>query len=129
LPRKKFAEINDVRMAYIDEGEGDPIVFQHGNPTSSYLLRNVIPHLEGLGRLIACDLVGTGDSGKLPGSGPDRYSFQEQRDYLFALWERFGIEDNADAIGAALAAFVRELRHESAPATPESSPTYEEKKR
>jgi alpha-beta hydrolase superfamily lysophospholipase len=91
---KKFAEINGVRMAYLDEGEGDPIVFQHGNPTSSYLWRDVMPHLQGLGRLIACDLVGMGDSGKLSSSGPDRYSYQEQRDHLFALWEQLGIGDN-----------------------------------
>ena len=91
---KKYAEINGVRMAYIDEGEGDPIVFQHGNPTSSYLWRNVMPHLDGLGRLIACDLVGMGDSDKLHPSGPDRYSDQEQRDYLFALWEHLGVGDD-----------------------------------
>ncbi|HVV23537.1 MAG TPA: haloalkane dehalogenase [Pseudonocardiaceae bacterium] len=92
---KKFAEINGVRMAYLDEGHGDPIVFQHGNPTSSYLWRNVMPHLAGLGRLIACDLVGMGDSDKLEPSGPDRYSYREQREYLFALWEHLGIGDNA----------------------------------
>jgi haloalkane dehalogenase len=92
---KKFAEVDGVRMAYLDEGEGDPIVFQHGNPTSAYLWRNVMPHLKGLGRLIACDLVGMGDSGKLEPSGPDRYSYQEQREYLFALWDRIGIGENA----------------------------------
>ncbi|GAA1186118.1 haloalkane dehalogenase [Pseudonocardia alaniniphila] len=92
---KKFAEINGVRMAYLDEGEGDPIVFQHGNPTSAYLWRNVMPHLKGLGRLIACDLVGMGDSGKLEPSGPDRYSYQEQREYLFALWDRIGVGENS----------------------------------
>lgn len=92
---KKFAEVNGVRMAYLDEGEGDTIVFQHGNPTSAYLWRNVMPHLEGLGRLVACDLLGMGDSGKLPGSGPDSYSYQEQRDHLFALWEHLGIGDDA----------------------------------
>jgi haloalkane dehalogenase len=92
---KKFAEINGIRMAYVDEGDGDPIVFQHGNPSSSYLWRNVMPHLGGLGRLIACDLVGMGDSGKLTPSGPDRYSYREQRDYLFALWEHLGIGDRA----------------------------------
>ena len=57
------------RMAYIDEGAGDAIVFQHGNPTSSYLWRNIMPHCAGLGRLIACDLIGMGDSDKLPDSG------------------------------------------------------------
>nr|WP_062343053.1 haloalkane dehalogenase [Herbidospora sakaeratensis] len=91
---KKFTEINGVRMAYIDEGQGDAIVFQHGNPTSSYLWRNVMPHLEGLGRLVACDLVGMGDSGKLPDSGPDRYSYREHREYLFALWEHLDLGDD-----------------------------------
>jgi len=91
---KKYAEINGVQMAYIDEGEGDPIVFQHGNPTSSYLWRNVMPHLEGQGRLIACDLLGMGDSGKLPNSGPDRYTFKEQREHLFRLWDKLGIDGN-----------------------------------
>jgi haloalkane dehalogenase len=89
---KKFAEINGRRMAYIDEGEGAPIVFAHGNPTSSYLWRNVMPALEGLGRLVACDMIGMGDSDKLDDSGPDSYSYFEHRDYLFALWEQLGIE-------------------------------------
>lgn len=89
---KKYAEVNGRRMAYIDEGEGAPIVFAHGNPTSSYLWRNVMPALEGLGRLVACDMIGMGDSDKLEDSGPDSYSYFEQRDYLFALWEQLGIE-------------------------------------
>jgi haloalkane dehalogenase len=75
-------------MAYIDEGEGDAIVFQHGNPTSSYLWRNVMPHCVGLGRLIACDLIGMGDSDKLTPSGPDRYSYLEHRAFLFRLWDK-----------------------------------------
>lgn len=79
-------------MAYIDEGEGAPIVFQHGNPTSSYLWRNVMPACRGLGRLIACDLIGMGDSDKLPNSGPDRYTYAEQRSFLFALWEKLKLE-------------------------------------
>src|SRR5262252_9385639 len=62
---KKFLEIKGRRMAYIDEGEGAPIVFAHGNPTSSYLCRNVMPACRGLGRLIACDMIGMGDSAKL----------------------------------------------------------------
>lgn len=78
-------------MAYIDEGEGAPIVFQHGNPTSSYLWRNVMPACRGLGRLIACDLIGMGDSDKLYPSGPDRYTYAEQRDFLFALWDKLGL--------------------------------------
>ena len=88
---KQFAEINGSRMGYIDVGEGDAIVFQHGNPTSSYLWRNVMPHCEGLGRLIACDLIGMGDSDKLKPSGRDRYSFAEQREYLHALWDKLGL--------------------------------------
>ena len=84
---KKFIEIKGRRMAYIDEGSGDPIVFQHGNPTSSYLWRNVMPHCAGLGRLIACDLIGMGDSAKLSPSGPERYSYVEQREFLHGLWE------------------------------------------
>lgn len=85
---KKFAEVKGRRMAYIDAGAGDrAIVFQHGNPTSSYLWRNVMPHCEGLGRLVACDLIGMGDSDKLPNSGPGRYTYAEHRDYLFALWD------------------------------------------
>ena len=83
---KKFIEIKGSKMAYIDEGEGAPIVFQHGNRTSSYLWRKVMPECVGLGRLIACDLIGMGDSGKLPNSGPDRYTYVEQREYL----SRFG---------------------------------------
>ena len=90
---RKFATVNGKRMAYVDEGEGDPIVFQHGNPTSSYLWRNVMPHCAGLGRLIACDLIGMGDSEKLDDSGPQRYSYTEHRDYLFALWDQLGISD------------------------------------
>jgi haloalkane dehalogenase len=89
----RFRDINGKRMAYIDEGEGDAIVFQHGNPTSSYLWRNVMPHLEGLGRLVACDLIGMGGSAKLEPSGPDRYHYAEQREYLFALWDALELGD------------------------------------
>ena len=89
---KKFIEIKGRKMAYIDEGAGAPIVFQHGNPTSSYLWRKVMPACVGLGRLIACDLIGMGDSDKLPHSGPERYTYAEQREYLFALWEELGLK-------------------------------------
>ena len=91
---KRFIEIKGSKMAYIDEGEGAPIVFQHGNPTSSYLWRKVMPECVGLGRLIACDLIGMGDSDKLPDSGPGRYTYVEQREYLFALWEELGLKRN-----------------------------------
>jgi haloalkane dehalogenase len=82
------------RMAYVETGTGDPIVFLHGNPTSSYLWRNVIPHLEPLGRCIAPDLIGMGDSDKLEASGPDRYRFVEHREYLDALLDALGVREN-----------------------------------
>src|ERR1700756_1354652 len=72
-------------MAYVEVGQGDPIVLLHGNPTSSYLWRNVLPHLQPLGRCIAPDLIGMGDSDKLPDSGPGSYRFLEHRSYLDAL--------------------------------------------
>jgi len=68
-------------MAYVELGEGDPIVLLHGNPTSSYLWRNVLPYLQPLGRCIAPDLIGMGDSDKLPDSGPGSYRFVEHRRY------------------------------------------------
>jgi haloalkane dehalogenase len=89
----QFRNVKGKRMAYIDEGEGDAIVFQHGNPTSSYLWRNVMPHLEGLGRLVACDLIGMGGSQKLSPSGPDRYHYAEHREFLFALWDALDLGD------------------------------------
>lgn len=88
---KKTITVNGRRMSYIDEGEGDAIVFQHGNPTSSYLWRNVMPWCNGLGRLVACDLIGMGDSEKLSPSDANRYSYAEQRDYLFALWDSLSL--------------------------------------
>ena len=91
---RKLITIKGRQMAYVDEGQGDAIVFQHGNPTSSYLWRNIMPHCEGLGRLIACDLIGMGESEKLENSGADRYTYAEQRDYLFALWDQIGVGDN-----------------------------------
>src|SRR5215467_11761125 len=66
-------------MAYVEVGEGDPIVLLHGNPTSSYLWRNVLPHLQPRGRCIAPDLIGMGDSDKLPDGGPRSYRFVEHR--------------------------------------------------
>ncbi|MGH3294431.1 MAG: haloalkane dehalogenase, partial [Trebonia sp.] len=90
----KYRDIKGSRMAYVDEGEGDAIVFAHGNPTSSYLWRNVMPHLEGLGRLVAADMIGMGGSDKLTPPGPDRNSYAEQRDYLFALWDSLDLGGN-----------------------------------
>ncbi len=81
-------------MAYVEMGSGDPIIFQHGNPTSSYLWRNIMPALADMGRCIAVDLIGMGDSDKLDSTGPDSYRYVEHRDYLFAAWEQLGINDN-----------------------------------
>ena len=92
---KQYATVEGRRMAYVDVGEGDPIVFLHGNPTSSYLWRNVIPHLTGLGRCIAPDLIGMGDSEKLDDPGPDRYTFVEHRRHLDALLAGLGVTDRA----------------------------------
>jgi haloalkane dehalogenase len=80
-------------MAYVDDGVGDPIVFLHGNPTSSYLWRNIIPHVSRLGRCIAPDLIGMGDSDKLPNSGPGSYTFVEHRRYLDGLLQQLGVTD------------------------------------
>ena len=91
---KKTVEVNGKRMAYVEMGDGDPIIFQHGNPTSSYLWRNIMPELAGHGRCIAVDLIGMGDSDKLDDAGPDSYRYVEHRDYLFAAWERLGLTEN-----------------------------------
>ena len=80
-------------MAYVEVGQGDPIVLLHGNPTSSYLWRNVLPHLQPLGRCIAPDLIGMGDSDKLPNSGPGSYRFVEHRRYLDALLEALDVRE------------------------------------
>lgn len=81
---RKRVKILDSDMAYIDEGDGDPIVFLHGNPTSSYLWRNIIPEVEGLGRCLAPDLIGMGESGKNP-SGT--YRFVDHARYLDAWFD------------------------------------------
>ncbi len=93
--QKKFAEVNGRNIAYVEEGSGDPVVLLHGNPTSSYLWRNVIPELVGSGRCIAPDLIGQGDSDKLPASdGPDRYSFEVAYNYLDGLLQQIGADSN-----------------------------------
>ena len=81
----------DSHMAYHEVGQGAPIVFLHGNPTCSYLWRNVIPHAADLGRCIAPDLIGMGESGKLPGS---QYRFFDHRRYLDALLENLAVTEN-----------------------------------
>ena len=91
---KQYVEVHGRQMAYIEVGSGDPIVFLHGNPTSSYLWRNVIPHLATTGRCIAPDLIGMGDSEKLDDPGPDSYRFVEHRHYLDGLLEALGVDSN-----------------------------------
>jgi haloalkane dehalogenase len=75
-------------------GTGDPIVFLHGNPSSSYLWRNIIPYAQEYGRCIAPDLIGIGDSDKLSVSGPDSYTFVEHRKYLDELLNKLGSHQN-----------------------------------
>jgi haloalkane dehalogenase len=96
---KKTIDVHGKKMAYVDEGEGNPIVFLHGNPTSSYLWRNVIPQVEGLGRVLAPDLIGMGDSEKLPAAdGPERYNFEVHYDYLSAFLEAVGATENVTLV-------------------------------
>jgi haloalkane dehalogenase len=80
-------------MAYVDVGEGDTILFLHGNPTSSYLWRNIIPHLSDLARCLAPDLIGMGDSEALDDPGLDSYRFVEHREYLDDLLVQLDIGD------------------------------------
>ena len=85
----------DTEIAYVDRGKGDPIVFLHGNPTSSYLWRNVIPHLEGLGRCLAPDLVGMGESGKAKNGS---YRFADHARYLDQWFESLGLDRNVTLV-------------------------------
>ena len=78
----------ETEISYVDTGAGEPVVFLHGNPTSSYLWRNVIPHVEGLGRCLAPDLVGMGDSGAAPDGS---YRFVDHARYLDAWFEALGL--------------------------------------
>jgi haloalkane dehalogenase len=104
---KKFVDVLGQRMAYVEEGTGRPIVFLHGNPTSSFLWRDVIPHLAPLGRCLAPDLIGMGDSDKLEPSGPGRYAFAEHRRFLDVLLAELGVMEDVTFVvhdwGSALA--------------------------
>ncbi|MEE2783678.1 MAG: haloalkane dehalogenase [Pseudomonadota bacterium] len=88
---KKFVEVMGRKMAYVEMGEGDPIIFQHGNPTSSYLWRNIMPQVAHLGRCIALDLIGMGDSDKLEASDEDSYTFNEHYEYFAAALAALGV--------------------------------------
>ena len=95
----KFITVKGLKMAYQEEGEGVPIVFLHGNPTSSYLWRNVVPHLKGLGRCLVPDLIGMGDSDPLPKSGPGSYRFSEHAGFLEELLQKLEVEKDAILVG------------------------------
>ena len=96
--QKQRRQVLGSEMAYVEVGQGDPIVFLHGNPTSSYLWRNVLPHLQSRGRCIAPDLIGMGDSDKLPNSGPGSYRFVEHRRYLDALLEALDVRQRVTLV-------------------------------
>ena len=95
---KKTIDVLGKSMAYVELGEGDPIVFQHGNPTSSYLWRNIMPHVADKGRCIALDLIGMGDSEKLDESGPERYTFVEHQRYFESALEALGVSANVTLV-------------------------------
>jgi haloalkane dehalogenase len=96
---KQIAAVRGTTIAYLQGGAGRPIVLLHGNPTSSYLWRNVIPHLHGHGRVIAPDLVGHGDSAKLPGTGDARYSLAEHQAYVDALLDELDVREDVVLVG------------------------------
>ena len=119
--QKQRRRILGREMAYVEVGQGDPIVLLHGNPTSSYLWRNVLPHLQSRGRCIAPDLIGMGDSDKLPNSGPDSYRFVEHRLYLDALLDALDVHERVTLVihdwGSALG-FDWANRHPAAAQSP-----------
>jgi len=92
---RKRVKVLDSEMAYVDVGKGDVIVFLHGNPTSSYLWRNVIPHIEGMGRCLAPDLIGMGQSGKTPDGS---YCFVDHARYLDAWFDTVGVGDHVTLV-------------------------------
>lgn len=94
-----YAQVLDTTMAYREVGAGDPIVFVHGNPTSSYLWRNILASAVPYGRCIAPDLIGMGGSAKLPGSGDDRYRFREHRRCLEELLAHLEAEERVTLVG------------------------------
>src|SRR5258708_27144575 len=96
--QKQRRQVLGRQMAYVEVGAGDPIVLLHGNPTSSYLWRNVLPHLQPRGRCLAPDLTGMGDPDKLPESGPDSYRFVAHRRYLDALLEALDVRERVTLV-------------------------------
>ena len=90
---KEYKTVNGKQMAYHDTGTGEAVVFLHGNPTSSYLWRDIIPHVSQHARCVAPDLIGQGDSDKLHNPGPDSYTFVEHRTYLDELLDQLALGD------------------------------------
>ena len=95
---KKYIDVLGKQVAYVEMGEGDPIIFQHGNPTSSYLWRNIMPQLQSLGRCIAMDLIGMGDSEKLEDEGNMTYSYAVHKKYFDGFLAELGIKNNATLV-------------------------------
>ena len=95
---KKYIDVLGKQIAYVEMGEGDPIIFQHGNPTSSFLWRNILPQLQGLGRCIAMDLIGMGDSEKLEDEGNMTYSYNTHKKYFDGFLDAIGVESNATLV-------------------------------
>tara|TARA_Y100001968_G_C19374215_1_gene726715 strand:- start:505 stop:1368 length:864 start_codon:yes stop_codon:yes gene_type:complete len=91
---KKFTDVNGKQMAYIDEGSGDTVLFLHGNPTSSYLWRNIAPHVEDTNRIVIPDLIGMGDSEKLDGENNPDYKYHGQYEYLTGLMDKLNLGDS-----------------------------------
>jgi haloalkane dehalogenase len=98
-PAKQFCEVLGKMMAYSELGNGRPVVFLHGNPASSYIWRNIMPHVAPQARCIAPDLIGMGDSEKLEGTDPDRYGFLQHRRFVDRLLERLGVTNDVVFVG------------------------------
>ncbi len=95
---KLYKTVNGKQMAYHDVGAGETVLFLHGNPTSSYLWRDIIPHVSGQARCVAPDLIGQGDSDKLDESGPDAYTFVQHREYLDGLLDQLDLGDSVTLV-------------------------------
>jgi|TARA_B100001059_G_scaffold201950_1_gene209611 haloalkane dehalogenase len=96
--KKKYIQVKNKSMAYVDEGEGNTFLFLHGNPTSSFLWRNIAPHVEDIGRVVIPDLIGMGDSEKLDGVDNEGYKYHGQYGYLTELLDNLDLGNNIHLI-------------------------------
>ena len=96
--KKKFTDVNGKMMAYIDEGSGDTVLFLHGNPTSSFLWRNIAPYLEDTNRVVIPDLIGMGDSEKLDGENNFDYKYHGHYKYLTGLMNDLNLGDSINLV-------------------------------